>query len=274
MKKIITLIKELIETLIGGELDRPVSFLKSAMITPFFVLKNEKSVKDIARQIKKSNNFNSICGLIDLQDGRDYIVRGRSRTSLNPITERNIKICLKEGVSPLIIIRNDWAVRRNQKFYVPSAEGVATNSSFYSNEYLEQEKKFVELLVKKFGNKIDIQISIEPDHPSSSHFALNLGSYLRRIGFKYKIIVNPIADAVNPHLAIKNQLNDWMITLSRSRNGNDFGEDSIINTDGNMSLSRHNIKEFMSRIHKDKRQYIIWTHELANTSISIPQEYL
>lgn len=86
--------------------------------------------------------------------------------------------------------------------------------------------------------------------------------------------VHPYAQAVAPHMAIRGQLEDQQVRISRSRNGQDLGEDKIVNTDGNTQINRHNAREWIQRLKADGRPYIMWSQELAQTSTSIPQEYL
>lgn len=256
-----------------GRVDPP-DFLRSAMVTPFFVLRDPQAVRNIAKQVRVSSNFNSICGLVDLQDGRPYIHRGRTRTQLHPETRRNIQICLDEGVTPLLIIRNDWAVRRDEGMYVPSAGGSVRNHQFYTDAYLDQERQFVGQLIQEFGQYIDIQLSIEPNAPASASFALHLARHTRGLGFSNRLIVNPYAQAVAPHMAIRGQLEDQQVVISRSRNGQDLGDDRVVNTDGNTSINRQNAREWIKRLQDDGRPYILWSRELAATDRAVPREYL
>ncbi len=251
-----------------------VNFLQSAMATPFFVLSNSDNARNVAQQVARTTNFNSICGLIDLQDGRDYIVRGRNQVELHETTRTNINICIQEGVRPLIIIRNDWAARTTSLF-VPSFGGFPTNDTFYTDELLIQEKLFLENFISEFGETVDIQLNIEPNDSRSANFAAELAETARSVGYQSRLIVNPLGAALTAHLTIKSRFDDSGVIFSRSRNNADLGPDPIINTDGNLNINSTNVAtEWMPPIRADGRPYIIWSLELSRTNGSIHDNYL
>ena len=69
---------------------KAVSFIKAAMITPLLVYKDNKQVSKQAEKLAKSKHYNSVASLIDLQEGRNYIVMGRTASKLHKDCEKNI----------------------------------------------------------------------------------------------------------------------------------------------------------------------------------------
>jgi len=263
----------------GSDVIDPTERLQAAMITPIFVNKNSNNVRSIVQQLKSSSDFNSVCGLVDLQRGRRYIFDGRSSTKLESKTKKNIQICIDEGIRPVVIIRNDWATRKNSagsNYYVPSVGGISNNNNFYKNNKLSNEKEFVLNLFKEFENKIDIQLNIEPDDVRSAQFGITLGEYIREIGFKGRIITNPLGRANVAFESLKAQMNKHDIIFARSRNNDDFGNDPIINTDGNLNVNSGNAKSYIDRMNQKNSEdgWILWSKELSNVSTKIPDGYI
>jgi len=246
--------------------------IKAAMITPMLVNKNNSAVKKQARQLKESKHFNSVASLIDLQSGRNYIFPGRNATALSSGTKKNIETVLREGITPILIIRNDWAARTGTGS-IPSVNGQIGNAQFYNSSLLASEKKFVESL-ESYYKFIHIQINIEPDRDESANFALELARHLRANGFKNQIIINPILKAESAHDKIRSKLNEFNVKWARSRANNNFGSDPIINSDGNASINKSTFKDYLNRVKSDGREYIIWCNDFSNISDSIPEEYL
>lgn len=249
--------------------------IESMMITPFFVYKDRKKSKKQAELLSKSDKYNSICGLVDLQEGRNYIISGRNATKLEKQCVKNIRTALDNGLTPVLIIRNDWAVRNKIKQRIPSVDGPAPSNQadFYSTSFFDRESKFLESLKWLFPY-IHIQVNIEPEHPASADFANSLSIKLRSIGFKNKIIVNPYGKAVSAHSSIKGHLDSNGVSWGRSWHSMSLPPDPIWNTDGNTNINRGTIKNYYIKIKNSGREYIIWSQEMANNPDGIPSEYL
>ncbi len=249
-------------------------FIKAAMITPLLVYKDKKQVSKQAEKLSKSKYYNSIASLIDLQEGRGYIIMGRTATKLHKDCERNIILTLNEGITPILIIRNDWAVRSKVKTKIPSLNGPAPTNikDFYSNIILETEKKFLNEL-KKYFPYIHIQLNIEPGSVLAANFSLQLANHLRAIGFKNKLIINPYS-ATAASEAIRGQLDKLGVIWARSYHKNTPPPDPVWNTDGNLSINGTNVKKWLSLIESSGRQYMLWTKSLADCPNGIPSEYL
>jgi hypothetical protein len=253
---------------------KAVSFIKAAMITPLLVYKDNKQVSKQAEKLAKSKHYNSVASLIDLQEGRNYIVMGRTASKLHKDCEKNIILTLNEDITPIIIIRNDWAVRNKWKQTIPSIGGPAPANmgDFYNNSILESEKKFLNCL-KKYFPYIHIQLNIEPGTSAAANFSLQLAGHLRNIGFKNKLIINPYS-ATNASEAIRSQLNSLGVVWARSYHKNNPPPDPIWNTDGNVSINGANVKNWLNTIESSGKEYILWTKSLADCPNGIPSEYL
>lgn len=250
-------------------------FIKAAMITPLFAYNDSKQVAAQAKALARSGLYNAACGLLDLQDGRPYIFRGRNATALNKKTAANISTVLDSGLTPILIIRNDWGVRTRQG-YIPSINGPApaNQNDFYSPQILETEKQFLKSL-KDYFPHVHFQISIEPNHPAAAPFALQLAKALRDFGFKNKILINPIENAVAPHEKIRKDLNACGVTWARSWHKlNSPPPDPIWNTDGDTNAKEATAKAYLAAFDKSKKEYILWGVELANCPNGIPTGYL
>ena len=249
--------------------------INAAMITPLFVYNDNSQVKKQAEALKKSSNYNSVCSLVDLQEGRNYIFMGRNSVKLDSKCEKNIKSVLDAGITPILIVRNDWAVRNGWKQKIPSVGGPApsNHAEFYNQSYLTNEKKFLKSLESYFPY-IHIQLSIEAEPRESADFALNMAAYLRGIGFKNKILINPYNSAIHAHEVIRSKLDGQGIVWARSYHGVTPPPDPIWNTDGNTKINALNFKEWMSKFKNSKKEYIVWTADFANCPTGIPSEYL
>lgn len=251
------------------------SKINAAMITPLLVYSDNNQVKKQAKALADSKYYNSVCSLVDLQAGRGYIFAGRTATKLNSKCEKNIKTVLGEGITPIIIIRNDWAVRNSWRQSIPSIGGPApaNHADFYGASRLETEKEFVKSLEKYF-DYVHIQLSIEAENVESAQFALELAKYLRSIGFKNKLIINPYSKAIHAHEVIRSKLDEQGIIWARSYHGTAVPPDPIWNTDGNTSVNSLNAKEWINKCNNGKREYIIWSQDFSNCPNGIPQGYL
>jgi len=260
--------------LFGKSWPKACKKIEAAMITPLLVYNNKKQVERQTKELKSSKFYNAVCSLVDLQEGRNYIFMGRSSIKLDKKCEENIQTVLNGGITPILIIRNDWAIRNKWKQRIPSVGGPAPSNEkvFYGNDYLEQEKKFLKSL-EKFFEYIHIQLNIEPNAPESAQFALKLAEYLRSIGFKNYIIVNPYNSAVAAHSKIKAQLDKHGVMWARSHRGMNPSPDPIWNSDGDTNINDNNAKVYLDKMKKSGKHYILWSQKLANCPDGIPEGY-
>jgi hypothetical protein len=250
---------------------KPDSKIKAAMVTPLIVMRDGGKVKSQAKQIAKSGNYNCVATLIDLQPGRTYIEHGRTTDKLTRIGKRNLESILGEGLPILLIFRNDWAQRT--KKWIPSFNGVASAEQFYGGLQLQRDKLFLQS-IKTYWPYIHIQISLEPDSPLSAGYAVQVAEYLRKAGFKGRLICNPIGNAVKAYERVRGDLDRLKVTWARSDHDSSYG-DSIANTDGNTKINAGNAKEWLAKLKAHAHgEYILWSKELANSENSIQKEYL
>lgn len=254
---------------------KPQKWIEGAMVTPLLVMRNEKAVRQQVKQLAKSTNYNSVFSLVDLQAGRDYIAPGRTRTALTKIAERNLRIILESGLTPIVISRNDWA-QRNKQASIPSlgnAPALADQAAFYSDAMFKQECKFLDS-IRPYWPWIHLQISIEPYREESAGFAVNLAEWLRIEGFKNRIIVNPYDRAIQAHYSVGPALSHYATELARSWHTDRPSPDAIHNTDGDVRINAANAPVFLARIRDWGRQYSFWSKELANSANELPEGYL
>jgi len=249
---------------------KPDSKIKAAMVTPLIVMRDKGKVKAQAKQIAKSSHYNCVATLIDLQRGRTYIGDGRNSIKLTSLGERNLKILLGQGLPVLLIFKNDWAQRTRQS-WIPSYQGQPSAEQFYSDAQLKRDKDFLKS-IETYWPWIHIQLSIEPDSPLSALYAVRLAEYLRKEGFRNRLVVNPIGAAVRAYNEVRGGLDAAMVTWARSDHDSSFA-DSIANTDGNLKINAGNAKEWLAKL-KAHGEFILWSKELANSENSIPKEYL
>lgn len=247
--------------------------LKCAMATPLFVMRDTEMAAKQAAQIKGSGKFNSIASLVDLQSGRDYIVAGRTATALAAQSRRIIENTLSLGLTPVVLIRNDWKVRTKGIPSLGGAEAPSNDADFYTAAMLEQEKAFCASF-RDLWPYVHLQLSIEPNHKDSAAFALSLAQYLRAEGFANKLIVNPLGDAVAAHESIRADvradLSAANVTWARSWHSASAPPDGTWNTDGNNSITDANFGEWVSRLENSGKEYILWSKTLANSSGAFP----
>ena len=248
--------------------------LRAAMVTPLFVYANTVIASRQAATLKAAG-FNAIASLVDLQTGdgqRDYIVKGRTATKLTDRCEKNIQAVIDAGLIPVLIIRNDWAVRRNAGS-VPSIGGQPDSpADFYSATRLRYEKDFLDSLTPLFDH-IHFQLSIEPNAPESADFALQLARHLRARGFAGRLFVNPIGAAVTAHEAIRGDLDMAGVEWARSHHGVSVHADPVWNTDVDTALNGNNVRERVRLMEASGKGWILWTHTLANCPGDFPGEY-
>ncbi len=249
--------------------------IKAAMVTPMLSMRDKNVVKKQAKQLAKSRHYNSVAALIDLQAGRPYIKPGRTRTKLTKEGERNLRIVLGEGITPVVVCRNDWA-QRNKQSSIPSlgnGPALADQAAFYSDAMLDQELGFLDSL-SPYWPHIHIQLNIEPYHPDSARFALLMAQWLRSKGFKGQLWVNPYDKSVAAHAAINQQLADFRVEWARSWHAHTPSPDPVWNTDGNLQINSGNAKVYLQRIADSGKQMILWSKELANCPNELPGGYL
>ena len=249
--------------------------LRAAMVTPLFVYANTVIASRQAATLKAAG-FNAIASLVDLQTGdgqRDYIVKGRTATKLTDRCEKNIQAVIDAGLIPVLIIRNDWAVRRNAGS-VPSIGGQPTSQAdFYSAARLRYEKQFLDSL-QGYYKHIHIQLSIEPEHPASADFALQLARHLRAAGFANRLLINPLSPAVAAHKAIQAGLAAAGVEWARSHHGDSVPPDPVWNTDGDTALNGSNVRARVAKMQASGKDWILWTQSLANSHGDFPAEYM
>lgn len=254
---------------------KPVKWIEGAFVTPLLVMRDERSVRQQVKQLAKSTNYNAVFSLVDLQAGRPYIAPGRTRTALTKTAERNLRIVLDAGLTPIVITRNDWAQRTKQGSIPSLGNGpaLADQAAFYSPEMYRQETDFLDSL-KPYWKFIHLQISIEPYREESAGFALRLAQYLRGSGFRNRIIVNPYDRARQAHAAIGPELSKAGVEWARSWHTDQPSPDTIHNTDGDTRINAVNAAQFLARIRGWGRQYSFWSKDLANSAGDLPEGYL
>lgn len=249
--------------------------LRAAMVTPMFVYRDTSMVRSQAAALKAAG-YNAVASLVDLQTGegqRDYIVKGRTATKLTDRCEKNIQAVIDAGLIPILIVRNDWAVRRNAGS-VPSIGGQPdTPADFYSATRLRYEREFLDSLAP-FYDRIHIQLSIEPEDPVSAHFALQLARHLRAAGFTNRIFINPYASAIPAHESIRAALDASRVEWARSHHGENTPPDTVWNTDGDTAVNGSNVRSRVRLMEASGKGWILWTQSLANCQGNIPAEYL
>ena len=249
--------------------------LRCAMVTPMLVYRDASLVRSQAAALK-SAGYNAVASLVDLQTGegqRDYIVKGRSATKLSDAATTNIQAVIAAGLTPVVIIRNDWAVRRNAGS-VPSIGGQPDSpADFYSATRLRYEREFLDSLAP-FYDRIHIQLSIEPEDPVSAHFALQLARHLRAAGFTNRIFINPYASAIPAHESIRAALDSERVEWARSHHGENTPPDPVWNTDGDTALNGNGVRERVRLMESSGKDWILWTQTLANCPWDFPAEYL
>lgn len=245
--------------------------MKCAMVTPLAVIKDNGNVKKISKQLAKSKNWNSVCTLVDLQSGRSYIFPGRNATKLDSKTKKNLKTIIAQGITPVIIVRNDWAARSNTGS-IPSVGGQVGNDGFYSGAILEKEKQFLSSLEWLFPY-VHFQLCIESSSPLSGNFSLQLAQHLRAKGFKNAILVNPWL-SMPQHQMLAGHFMNLGVLFARSVNHGVQSPDPIFNSDGNQTLNANGFPQFFAQVKATRKPYIIWCWDFANASRSIPDAYL
>ncbi len=256
-----------------GEPVSPSDRLRCAFVTPMLAYSDTGLVRRQADALR-SAGYNAVCSLIDLQtaDGkRDYVTAGRMATKLTPKGEANLEALLSSGLVPVVIIRNDWAVR-TKSGSVPSIGGQPTSQAdFYSAARLRYEKQFLDSL-QGYYKHIHIQLSIEPEHPASADFALQLARHLRAAGFRNRLFVNPYSAAVAAHEAIRGELAAVGVEWARSHHGDSVPPDPVWNTDGDTALNGSNIRARVAKMQASGKDWILWTQSLANSHGDFPAE--
>ncbi len=258
-----------------GDPASPSDRLRCAFVTPMLAYSDTGLVRRQADALR-SAGYNAVCSLIDLQtaDGkRDYVTAGRMATKLTPKGEANLEALLSSGLVPVVIVRNDWAVR-SRTGRVPSVGGQPeAKSDFYSATRLRYEKQFLDSLAGYY-DRIHLQLSIEPDLAESAGFALSLAEHLRASGFRNRLFVNPYSAAVAAHEAIRGELAAVGVEWARSHHGSMLPPDPVWNTDGDTALNGNGVRERVRLMESSGKDWILWTQTLANCPGNFPAEYL
>lgn len=245
--------------------------IEAAMVTPMAVYADIAQVRSQCAVLKAAG-FNSVATLVDLQSGRDYIVPGRNAVMLAAGALENIKAILGAGMTPVIGIRNDWAVRF-ETGSVPSIGGQPADVlDFYSASMLASEKVFLDS-IKDLWPWIHIQLSIEPEVAAATGFALELAKHLRAAGFANRLLVNPSGDALEECLARAFDFAQVKCELARSWHEGSASPDGIWNTDGRPGLNAGNVQSVLAALRASGKEYVLWTEQLANARDGIPAAY-
>lgn len=256
-----------------GEWPLACTRIEAAMVTPLFVMADVAQVKAQAKALK-AGGFNAVASLVDLQSGRNYIFPGRTATALEPTCRENIERVLDAGLTPIIIIRNDWAVWGAPNSVIPSVGGQpASAAAFYSDAILANEKRMLSSLADLFPY-VHFQLSIEPQVVESAGFALRLATQLRADGFKGRIIVNPVGAALAAHQAIQGALDEAGCEIASSWHAATPPPYKIWNTDGWPDINSGNVQSILKAIRASGKEFILWSQELANSPNGIPAGYL
>ncbi len=249
------------------------SRLRCIFVTPLFVMRDADKVRKQVAQIVEGNRYNAVASLLDLQRGRDYIFDGRGPMSPDSRMIRNLRLVLRAGLTPVLIIRNDWAVRTRQK-YIPSCDGPCPNAKdFYAEPKITAEKVFLSKL-SDYLPYCHVQLNIEPEEHTSAQFALHIAAHLRNNGFKNMLLINPYKAAEVAHEKCRPQLAALGVLFARSLSGSGIGNDPVINLDGNLTVTRETAPGWIRRLEASGRHYILWSRETANSHDKIPGEYL
>jgi hypothetical protein len=253
---------------------RPLActFIRGAMVTPMFVYLDSGQVKSQSAALK-SAGFNAVVSLVDLQSGRSYIFPGRSPTALAAQTRANIEHVLNAGLTPILIVRNDWAAR-TRTGVIPSIGGQpATSEAFYAANLLENDKVFLRSLADLFPY-VHFQLSIEPDVPESALYALRLAEDLRAAGFRGRILLNPTVEAMYAHQSILPALSAAGCEFARSWHDAAPSPDNVWSTDGRTAINAGNAQSVIAALKASGKEYILWSQELSNAPNGIPAGYL
>lgn len=247
--------------------------IEAAMVTPLFVHSTPATVSAQAKALKAAG-YNSIASLVDLQTGRSYIFQGRTATALVTRCKENIERVLSAGLTPIILIRNDWALWGAPSASIPSVPGQPpTMADFYSLARLEHEKQFLDRLIPLFPY-IHIQLSIEAKPAEAAAFSLSLATHLRAIGFTGRILINPIDAAMTATTGILASLTAQRCEIARSWHAATPSPDKIWNTDGRPDINAGNAQAVIKTIRASGKEFILWSQELSNSPDAIPAGYL
>lgn len=256
-----------------GEWPKACTRIEAAMVTPLFVHNTPATVSAQARALKAAG-YNAIASLVDLQTGRNYIFPGRTATALVTRCKENIERVLGAGLTPIVLIRNDWALWGAPSASIPSVGGQpASQADFYSATRLENEKQFLDRLTPLFPY-IHIQLSIESKVKEAAAFSLALAKHLRSIGFENRIIINPIDAAMVETMNILPSLTTQRCEIARSWHSASASPDKIWNTDGRPDINSGNVQSVLKTIRASGKEFILWTQELSNSPTTFPAGYL
>lgn len=262
--------------------------IEAAMVTPALAYKDVGFLKTVCKQLAKSDNFNSICGLVDQQDGRGrgqfgkpgtWIIQARKKTKLTADGERNLRAVLASGITPILITHNDYIAQKPapDTTIVPSLDGPppARLADFYAPQNLSNEKRFLSSL-KPYFPYIHIQLSLESTHALAAGFCNEMAKHLRREGFKGRIIVNPLDDSNDAYKADKAAFDELGVDRAQSHHKATPPPDKIWNTDGNTQPNAANAFDWMRLFRASGKEWIFHTQELKMVCPPnpIPKGYL
>lgn len=234
---------------------------KALFYTAGIVHSNSAVVRETARKISKSPNYNSILALLDMgPEGRFYAFAGRGETAISQQAIENIKIYKSFGVRPIVIIRSDWAARTKSRV-IPSVGGKrASNSTFYTDELLQQETIFISNFSDAV-NGVDIMYALEASAIQSVDFYLKLIENTRKVaGFRGRIYVNFIGQAKQEFELRKSEFQKFNVKSATSQNSLAWNlSEDVVNTDGNLSISPENAVQVIEALKQTKKPYIFWS---------------
>ena len=248
--------------------------ITAIFMTPMFTMQNINQVKSQAKLLKTAG-YTDIASLVDLQTGtgqRNYIFAGRTATSLASACLSNIQAVKDAGLTPIIMIRNDWAIM-HKTGDVPSVGGQPANQvDFYSASRLESEKTFL-LSLKPLYPYVHFQLSLEASLPQAAQFNLSLAQFLRAQGFQNRIIVNLIDQAFTAQQSLLGSYAGAKCEMARSWHAATPSPDKIWNTDGRPGVNSGNVKSVIATILASGKDMILWTSDTANSPNGLPAAY-
>ena len=166
--------------------------VRGIMASDMLQMKELKKLRESDLAVLRQHYFNTIYCPIDLaiiHDGqgegvaRPHIAAGRTETAVTDLVCSNIDYLYDQGFRVMVVCGNEPSVRKNWS-YLMSGLGFKPNvkvAELYNNQRLENEKKCIEDLLTKRGNKIwGIMLYLEPASSLSVPFVKKLGEYVRK----------------------------------------------------------------------------------------------
>lgn len=240
--------------------------LRCLFVTDAFSDKRSR-LKDFKRV--KDAGYNAVYGLIDLQIGqasRPHVVKGRTLTQVTSTGEERIDECLYAGLTPIVGLRNDWAIRNKRPEIIPSL-GIPANQvgtvQFYDDAHLAREMEFASNLIRMFGNDIGIQLAIEAMDRLATPFYRSLADFILK-RFKGPLLINLLCEAQTRWTHFPG------VVTAHTFPGVMKGKASphaIFNTDGDNDIHPGNANEARKRLMNSGKGWILWADSNIRGSI-------